>query len=169
MSDRSRRRDSLLAEGFSGYKCIKCGAQLPEVGECLHCAGPGIAIPTKTPSLLDKELYLDRRSGNAFPASPPPLPHRAPPATPASAGPAPVPGPGPASPPAGKPPQPSPASAAPAVRSIQSGVAPGSAAALTSQSAPATGARPSQPIPPSSPPAAPAPLPGAPVTSPTAP
>lgn len=43
-------------------KCLKCGSPLPPVGDCPHCAQSAAAgAPSKTPSLLDQDLHLDRR------------------------------------------------------------------------------------------------------------
>ncbi len=63
-------------------KCLKCGASLPPVGDCPACAAaPQPALPS-VPSLLDKEIRIDRRSPEraAGPAPVPPgmVPQRAP-------------------------------------------------------------------------------------------
>ncbi len=44
-------------------KCLKCGAALPPVGECTACAvtAAGQPIPPALPSLLDKDISIDRR------------------------------------------------------------------------------------------------------------
>ncbi|WP_224242220.1 RDD family protein [Hyalangium gracile] len=46
-------------------KCLKCGAALPPVGECPACAAAAAAdtLPghTAVPSLLDKDIHIDRR------------------------------------------------------------------------------------------------------------
>ena len=56
---------------------MKCGAQLPPVGECTACAAT-VSPPAPAPSLLDKDISIDRR--------------RTPERTPAVPGPAAVPG-----------------------------------------------------------------------------
>ncbi len=43
-------------------KCLKCGAALPPVGECPACAAAtGKATTPAMPSLLDKDISIDRR------------------------------------------------------------------------------------------------------------
>ena len=43
-------------------KCLKCGAALPPVGECPSCAAAaGKATTPAVPSLLDKDISIDRR------------------------------------------------------------------------------------------------------------
>ncbi|MCE9669238.1 RDD family protein [Myxococcus stipitatus] len=44
-------------------KCLKCGAQLPPVGECPACAAHAARQPAApaVPSLLDRDLQIDRR------------------------------------------------------------------------------------------------------------
>ncbi len=43
-------------------KCLKCGAALPPVGECPACAAAaGKATTPAVPSLLDKDISIDRR------------------------------------------------------------------------------------------------------------
>ncbi len=43
-------------------KCLKCGAALPPVGECPACAATaGKATTPAMPSLLDKDISIDRR------------------------------------------------------------------------------------------------------------
>ncbi|HYH99324.1 RDD family protein [Hyalangium sp.] len=44
-------------------KCLKCGAALPPVGECPACAAAAgkPATPSAVPSLLDKDIQIDRR------------------------------------------------------------------------------------------------------------
>ncbi|HEX8705176.1 MAG TPA: RDD family protein [Myxococcaceae bacterium] len=52
-------------------KCLKCGAELPEVGECTAC----ITIkspPAFTSSLLNKDIRIDRRTPERTPAVPGP-------------------------------------------------------------------------------------------------
>jgi len=45
-------------------KCLKCGAALPPVGECPTCAAAASQLTTAPglPSLLDKDIQIDRRS-----------------------------------------------------------------------------------------------------------
>jgi uncharacterized RDD family membrane protein YckC len=42
-------------------KCLKCGASLPPVGDCTACATT--VRDTPVPSLLDRDIRIDRRSG----------------------------------------------------------------------------------------------------------
>ncbi len=42
-------------------KCLKCGAELPLLGDCPACAGE-VKAPPRPPALLSRELPLDRRS-----------------------------------------------------------------------------------------------------------
>lgn len=44
-------------------KCLKCGAELPPVGECPACAAVAASQPPPpaVPSLLDKDIQIDRR------------------------------------------------------------------------------------------------------------
>jgi uncharacterized RDD family membrane protein YckC len=48
-------------------KCLKCGAELPPVGECTACA---ITLPgnSPVPSLLNKDIQIDRRTPERTPA-----------------------------------------------------------------------------------------------------
>lgn len=89
-------------------KCLRCGATLPPVGECPHCAQQAqtpAASSGAVPELLQKDLQLDRR-GRPAGATPPGLtPARPAPTrtqasiTPAPSQPAPAGGPRPLSPP----------------------------------------------------------------------
>lgn len=40
-------------------KCLKCGSELPPVGECGACAGS--QAPAEAPAILQRELQIDRR------------------------------------------------------------------------------------------------------------
>ncbi len=65
-------------------KCLKCGASLPPVGECPTCAAASQPAGRPVPSLLDKEIHIDRRrpdrdaSAPAAPATPPGMMARTP-------------------------------------------------------------------------------------------
>jgi resuscitation-promoting factor RpfA len=43
-------------------KCLKCGAALPPVGECPTCAAASQPAAPGVPSLLNKDIQIDRRS-----------------------------------------------------------------------------------------------------------
>ena len=65
-------------------KCLKCGASLPPVGECFTCAAASQPAGRPVPSLLDKDIHIDRRrpdrdaSAPAAPATPPGMMARTP-------------------------------------------------------------------------------------------
>jgi len=65
-------------------KCLKCGASLPPVGECPTCAAASQPAGRPVPSLLDKDIHIDRRrpdrdaSAPAAPATPPGMMARTP-------------------------------------------------------------------------------------------
>jgi len=65
-------------------KCLKCGASLPPVGECSTCAAASQPAGRPVPSLLDKDIHIDRRrpdrdaSAPAAPATPPGMMARTP-------------------------------------------------------------------------------------------
>ncbi|MGQ0503898.1 MAG: RDD family protein [Myxococcaceae bacterium] len=54
-------------------KCLKCGATLPPTGECSSCHGEGL-LDDALPSMLHRELSLDRRQGNPVPSQKPGVP-----------------------------------------------------------------------------------------------
>jgi uncharacterized RDD family membrane protein YckC len=55
-------------------KCLKCGAELPPVGECTACSAAA-SPPASAPSLLDKDIHIDRRrTPERTPAVPGPVP-----------------------------------------------------------------------------------------------
>ncbi|WP_239470059.1 RDD family protein [Archangium violaceum] len=64
-------------------KCLKCGAPLPPVGECPTCAAATQPAARAIPSLLDKEIQIDRRRPDReapapAPSAPPGMMARAP-------------------------------------------------------------------------------------------
>lgn len=62
-------------------KCLKCGASLPPVGDCPTCAAAAQPAGRAVPSLLDKDILIDRRRGPERDASAP-VPSTPAPATP---------------------------------------------------------------------------------------
>ena len=42
-------------------KCLKCGATLPPVGDCPACAAASQPASRAVPSMLDKDIHIDRR------------------------------------------------------------------------------------------------------------
>ena len=63
-------------------KCLKCGASLPPVGDCPTCAAVAQPAGRAVPSLLDKDILIDRRAApvasTPAPATPPGMTARAP-------------------------------------------------------------------------------------------
>ncbi|MGZ3458847.1 MAG: RDD family protein [Archangium sp.] len=63
-------------------KCLKCGSALPPVGDCPTCATATQSAARAVPSLLDKEIHIDRRrpdrDASMAPAAPPGMTARAP-------------------------------------------------------------------------------------------
>lgn len=50
-------------------KCLKCGAPLPQVGECQACVTVVSRPPAAAPSVLERDLQLDRRRERGVEAS----------------------------------------------------------------------------------------------------
>jgi uncharacterized RDD family membrane protein YckC len=50
-------------------KCLKCGAELPPVGECTACSDT-VSPQASKPSLLNKDIRIDRRTPERTPAVP---------------------------------------------------------------------------------------------------
>lgn len=97
-------------------KCLKCGAPLPPVGDCPTCAAASQLAARAVPSLLDKEIQIDRRRPDRDAQAPAPVPpHMAPAAPPGMTARAVPPGMTPAGAQTPRPqaPAPAPASAAP--------------------------------------------------------
>jgi resuscitation-promoting factor RpfA len=134
-------------------KCLKCGAPLPPVGDCPTCADAS-AQPTvrNVPSLLDKELHLDRRRGPERATPPAGLPS-APPGMLARA------------PTAPRPPAPAAAPGVPARPSASMPAAPGARPAPAAPAPAPWAAGPSPQPAMAAPPRAPAPRPPAPATA----
>ncbi len=63
-------------------KCLKCGAPLPPVGDCPTCAAASQHAARAVPSLLDKEILIDRRRPDRDASATAPVPPPASPVTP---------------------------------------------------------------------------------------
>jgi resuscitation-promoting factor RpfA len=53
-------------------KCLKCGYELPSIGECVACAVTVKQPPPGRSPLLDKDLRIDRRAPDRSPSGPQP-------------------------------------------------------------------------------------------------
>jgi resuscitation-promoting factor RpfA len=49
-------------------KCLKCGYELPPIGECVACALTVKQSPPARPQMLDKDLRIDRRAPERSPS-----------------------------------------------------------------------------------------------------
>lgn len=49
-------------------KCLKCGYELPSIGECVACAVTVRQSPPARPQLLDKDIRIDRRTPERSPS-----------------------------------------------------------------------------------------------------
>lgn len=62
-------------------QCLKCGAPLPEVGDCTECHAPATSVAPKVPPLLEQEIHeglgaaatMSRPKPPALPKARPPL------------------------------------------------------------------------------------------------